>query len=149
MDGHGDRFDWETLVNTTTDHAVFHALEQAFNAAMVSNDVEQIATCISGDWVLVTPERGPIAGHFILDAIKRKVLLHDSMTKQIHRIAVYGDIAIVTGRGQNTGTFHGQPIAADEWITDVYRREAPDRWACVLTHLTPALATEGTDSGPR
>ena len=46
-------------------------------------------------------------------------------------------IAVVTGRGQNTGTFNGQPIAADEWITDVYRK-VDGRWLCVLTHLTPA-----------
>lgn len=34
------------------------ALEDAFTAAMISNDVEQIAACISDDWKLVTPERG-------------------------------------------------------------------------------------------
>lgn len=30
-------------------------LEEAFNRAMVSNDVEQIARCITDDWILVTP----------------------------------------------------------------------------------------------
>lgn len=84
------------------DRAIFDVLERQFNAAMVSNDVKRIAACISSDWVLVTPERGPIAGQFILDAIECKVLL-------------------------NTGTFQGQPIAADEWVTDVYRRADRDR----------------------
>ena len=125
---------------TATDHAVFESLEQAFNAAMVSNDVTQIAACISRDWVLVTPERGPVDGRFVLDAIDNKRLQHDSMTKHVHRVAVYGDNAIVTGRGQNTGTFRGQPIAADEWTTDVDPRESGDRWVCVPTHLTPAGA---------
>jgi len=50
---------------------------------------------------------------------------------------VVGDMAWVTGRGQNTGTFDGAPIQADEYITDIYRREN-GQWRCMLTHLTPA-----------
>jgi len=125
------------MSGSEADRALFEALESAFNAAMVSNDVARIAACVADDWVLVTPERGPIDGRFILGAIERGVLLHDAMTKQTHRVVRYGDIAIVTGRGQNTGSFMGQAIAADEWITDVYRRTG-EQWRCVLTHLTPA-----------
>jgi ketosteroid isomerase-like protein len=64
-------------------------------------------------------------------------LTHDMMTKEMVRVKVYGDIALVTSRGRNSGTYNGAPIAADEWITDVYRRE-DEGWLCVLTHLTPA-----------
>jgi ketosteroid isomerase-like protein len=110
--------------------------EDNFNRAMVSNDVGRIATCISDDWVLVTPEVGPVNRTRILQVIETGVLSHDSMTKDVRRVKVYGDFAVVTGRGKNTGTFKGQPIAADEWITDVYRRV--NGRLCVLTHLTPA-----------
>jgi ketosteroid isomerase-like protein len=58
------------------------------------------------------------------------------MTKEILRIKVYGDLAVVTGRGQNTGTWQGQPLEADEWVTAIYKNEN-DKWLCVLTHLTP------------
>jgi len=58
------------------------------------------------------------------------------MTKVVTHAAVSDDIAWVTGRGQNTGTFDGAPIQADEYITDVYRRIG-DKWLCMLTHLTP------------
>jgi uncharacterized protein (TIGR02246 family) len=120
--------------------AVFDELagvEEDFNRAMVSNEVARIAACISDDWVLVTPEAGPISRTGILQAIENGVLSHDSMTKDVKRVRVYGDIAIVIARGQNTGAFKGQAIAADEWITDVYQK-VDDRWRCVLTHLTPA-----------
>lgn len=117
--------------------AEFQALEESFNRAMVSNDVERIAEHISDDWVLVTPEKGPIGRSAILDVIRRGVLTHDWMVKTIVRVQRYDDVALVTGRGQNTGTFQGLPIRADEWITDVYRREN-GRWRCVLTQLTPA-----------
>jgi uncharacterized protein (TIGR02246 family) len=114
-------------------------VEVNFNRAMVSNDVARIATCMSDDWVLVTPEVGPVSRTGMLQAIEKGVLSHDSMTKDVKRVKVYGDIAVVTARGQNTGAFKGQPIAADEWITDVYRK-VDGRWLCVLTHLTPAAA---------
>lgn len=58
------------------------------------------------------------------------------MKKKILRVKIYGDSALVTGRGQNTGTCQGQPMEADEWITDVYKREN-EKWLCVLKHLTP------------
>lgn len=62
------------------------------------------------------------------------------MTKDIDRVRVYGDVAVVTGRGRNTGTFKGKPISADEWVTDVYVKSG-NRWICILTHLTPATGT--------
>jgi len=117
--------------------AQFAELEQRFNHAMVSNDVARIADCVTDDWVLVTPEAGVVTRARIMEVIERGVLSHDSMTKQIARVKVYGDVAIVTGRGRNTGAFQGQPISADEWITDVYRK-VDGRWLCALTHLTPA-----------
>lgn len=120
-----------------TDLASFQALEDRFNAAMVSNDVTLIARCMTDDWVLVTPEKGPIGREAILQAIASGMLAHDTMSKQVVRAKVYGDTAVVTGRGANTGTFRGAPISADEWITDVYRLVNAE-WRCVLTHLTPA-----------
>lgn len=113
------------------------ALEDAFNEAMISNDVERIAACISEDWKLVTPERGPLDREVILSAIGGGALTHATMTKKAICAKVMGEVAYVTGRGQNTGTFRGAPMQADEWITDVYERRS-GVWRCVLTHLTPA-----------
>jgi len=120
-----------------SDLRTFQAIEDRFNEAMVSNDLAQIAACISEDWVLVTPEKGPVDREAVLKAVGSGILTHDSMSKQVVRAKVYGDVAIVTGRGSNTGTFCGAPMSADEWITDVYRLSQGE-WRCVLTHLTPA-----------
>ena len=111
-------------------------VEEHFNRAMVSNDVQRIGACVADDWVLVTPENGVVPGSRILHAIESGVLSHDTMTKDAGRVKVYGDVAVVTARGRNTGHFRGQPISADEWVTDVYRK-VDGRWLCVLTHLTP------------
>jgi ketosteroid isomerase-like protein len=114
------------------------AAEQAFNAAMISNDPATIRKCITDDWVLVTPENGPISAAKLLNFIATSGLTHDTMTKTTHHMQIMGDVATVTGRGQNTGWFNGTPIVADEWITDVYRK-INGEWRCTLTHLTPAL----------
>jgi hypothetical protein len=98
-------------------------VEEAFNRAMVSNDVLRISACVADDWVLITPEVGVVPRSRILHVIVR----------------VYGDVAVVTARDRNTGHFRGQPISADEWVTDVYRK-VDGRWLCVLTHLTPVAA---------
>lgn len=121
----------------TDDHKTLEEAEQAFNEAMISNDVARIAECVTPDWVLVTPERGPIPGREILAIIGSRMLTHATMTKTIQHMHVMGDVALVTARGQNTGSFRGTPISADEWITDIYHR-LDSRWRCVLTHLTPA-----------
>lgn len=112
-------------------------VEEDFNRAMISNDVARIRACITDEWVLVTPEAGVLPGSRILHVIETGELEHDTMTKDIARVKVYGDFAVVTARGRNTGRYKGQPISADEWVTDVYRK-IDGRWLCVLTHLTPA-----------
>jgi ketosteroid isomerase-like protein len=116
-------------------------LEERFNAAMISNDIQRIAECITDDWVLVTPEVGPVSRARILDAVRSGRLTHSSMSKVATHAAVIGDMAWVTGRGQNTGTFSGAPIQSDEYITDIYRRVG-DTWLCMLTHLTPVHSSE-------
>jgi ketosteroid isomerase-like protein len=111
-------------------------VEEDFNQAMISNDVAQIRACITDDWVLVTPEAGVMPGSRILHVIATGDLTHDTMTKNVGRVKVYGDVAVVTARGRNSGSYKGQPISADEWVTDVYRK-IDGRWLCALTHLTP------------
>lgn len=128
----------------TADEQALVAAEEAFNRAMISNDAGRIRQCISADWVLVTPERGPVPGAAVLDAIAGGALVHDSMSKESRVVRVLGDTGFVTGRGRNTGWFRGEPMSADEWITDIYRREN-GRWLCELTHLTPVAGPGGND----
>ena len=134
----------DPLLPDTTLSALANELaevEEAFNQAMISNDVSRISACVADEWVLVTPEAGVMSRARILRVIEIGELSHDSMTKTVSRVKVYGDIAVVTGRGENSGYFRGKRITADEWITDVYRR-AEGRWLCVLTHLTPAASPQ-------
>ncbi len=114
----------------------FQQIEDNFNLAVISNSVDEIKKCITPDWVLVDSQGGIIPQEGFFNVLQTGQLSHSTMSKKILRVKVYGDLALVTGRGQNTGTWQGQPLEADEWITDVYKKEQ-DKWLCVLTHLTP------------
>lgn len=114
----------------------FQQIEDNFNAAVISNSIDEIKKCVTSDWVLVDSQGGIIQQEGFFNVLEQGLLSHATMTKEILRVKVYGDIALVTGRGQNTGTWQGQSFEADEWITDVYKKEK-DKWLCLLTHLTP------------
>lgn len=116
----------------------FEAVENNFNQAIISNDVERISKCISNDWVLIDAQGGIISRESFIHVVEKGMLSHNTMTKEILRVKLYDNMAVVTGRGKNTGMFQGNPIEADEWITDLYRKEN-GKWICVLTHLTPVL----------
>lgn|SRR5690606_8710824 len=114
----------------------FQAIEDNFNLAVITNKVDEIKKCITADWVLVDSQGGILPQERFFYVLEQGMLSHKTMTKQILRVKVYGDIALVTGRGQNTGIWQGNPLEADEWVTDVYKKEN-EKWLCVLTHLTP------------
>ena len=114
----------------------FQHIEDNFNRAVVTNDIEEIKKYITSDWVLVDSQGGIIPQERFFEVLKQGLLSHSTMTKRVLRVKIYDNIALVTGRGQNTGTWQGEPMEADEWITDVYKKDG-DEWLCVLTHLTP------------
>ena len=115
---------------------LFQKIEDDFNKAVISNSIDEIKKCISSDWVLVDTQGGIISQESFFNVLKQGLLSHSTMTKEVLRVKIYGEIALVTGRGQNTGTWQGRPMKADEWITDVYKKDN-DKWLCILTHLTP------------
>jgi len=114
----------------------FQKIEDNFNKAVVSNDVEEIKKCISEDWVLVDAQGGIIPREKFFYVVAEGLLSHTSMTKELLRVKVYDNVAVITGRGKNTAIWQGKSIQADEWVTDIYKKEG-NRWICVMTHLTP------------
>lgn len=118
----------------------FQVIEDTFNKAVISNDCEKILACVSEDWVIIDPQGGILPQERFLSVVKQGMLKHTAMTKEILRVKIYDDIALVTGRGKNTGSFNAQPFELDEWVTDVYQKKN-DKWLCVLTHLTPITKT--------
>lgn len=118
----------------------FQEVEDAFNEAVISNNADEISKHISSDWVLIDSQGGIIQRQRFLFAVEQGLLSHTTMSKEVLRVKSYNEIILVTGRGKNTGFYKGEPIKADEWITDIYKKEN-NKWLCILTHLTPVKFT--------
>src|SRR5690625_3451743 len=82
----------------------FQKISDSFNEAVVSNNVDEIKKCITEDWILVDTPAGIIPQERFFKVLEEGLLSHSEMTKEILRVKVYGDIAIVTGRGDRKST---------------------------------------------
>jgi ketosteroid isomerase-like protein len=92
---------------------------------------------MSDDWVIVG-ENGTTSKPDFLSWVSSGDLTHETMELVGEaRIKIYGDTAVLTARVTNNGQYKNQPFSADEWTTDVFRREK-ESWTCVLSHITPS-----------
>jgi ketosteroid isomerase-like protein len=109
---------------------------KAWGKAIVANDAEAIGGFATEDWVLVTPEGGPIDSSMFLGAVRSGALTHDTFEVEVQRALDYGEVAVAIAHVTNSGSYQGAPFTADEWTTDVFVRR-DGRWTCALTALTP------------
>jgi ketosteroid isomerase-like protein len=105
--------------------------------AMVSNDATRIGSFMADDWVIVS-ERGVSTKEHFLSFVETGALTHSAFDAVGEsRVKRYGDTAVITARVTNTAFFSGQRFDADEWTSDVFRKE-DGQWLCVLSHITSA-----------
>lgn len=114
----------------------FQALEDDFNEAWTSNNTERISTFISDDWFLLEPQFGIVSREKFLRVIENAELSHVSMKKKVMQVKLLGDVAIVTARGFNKGSFRGEVFDAELWVTNIYKRENRN-WICIMTQEAP------------
>lgn len=117
-------------------------------AAMISNDADRIGSFMANEWVIVS-ERGISDKSHFLGFVRSGKLTHSNFEMVGDaRVMDYGDSAIITCRIINTAHFEGERFDADEWTTDLFVRRA-DKWLCVLSHITPAMASvpAGNENG--
>lgn len=109
--------------------------------AIVSNDAARIGEFMADEWVIVGAG-GATAKPDFLQWVASGDVTHEMMEIVGEaRIRVYGETAVLTARVVNRGHYRGAPFAADEWTTDVFRREN-GRWLCILSHITAAAMNE-------
>lgn len=112
-------------------------LSRVWMQAIATNEVAAIEPFMSEEWVLVTPQAGPVQREQFLGSIASGALVHhDMVTVGEPLVRIYGDGAVMVSHVQNRGSFQGQPFSFDEWSTDYYVRDG-DTWRCVVTALTP------------
>ena len=113
------------------------AVSAAWDAALVANDAGAVASFMADEWVFVSPS-GITPKAELIDWIAIGRLVHHAMdTVGPPRVAMHGDMAILTARKMSSGTFDGVSYTADEWISEVFVRR-DERLTCVLSHKAAA-----------
>jgi ketosteroid isomerase-like protein len=110
------------------------AAEEELTRALRDNDADGIARCLSDDWVVISA-RGQVGeGKSIFpEGIKSGFLKHTAYEVSEPRVRLYGNVALVTTKLHNAGTFGGKPFDVLERQTDVWLWK-DGAWKCVLTH---------------
>ena len=110
------------------------AAEEELTRAMRDNDADGIARSLSDDWAVISARGGVGEGKSIFpEGIKSGFLKHTAYEVSEPRVRLYGDMALVTTKVHNVGTFGGKPFDAMERQTDVWLWK-DGAWKCVLTH---------------
>jgi len=110
------------------------AAEEELARALQNNDADGIARCLSDEWVVISARGGVGEGKSIFpDGIKQGYLTHKAYEVSEPRVRLYGNVALVTTKVHNAGTFRGKPFDAMERETDVWLWK-DGNWKCVLTH---------------
>jgi ketosteroid isomerase-like protein len=113
---------------------LLHAVE-AWDRAMVENDADAIGRYMADDWAIVGPDGSVGSKARFLDLVRSGALAHDVMESHDLDVRVYGETAVVIGRGISEGTYRGARFQLVERVSSVFRRGASG-WVCVLTHLS-------------
>lgn len=121
-----------TLSDVRTETEIL-AVSAAWDAALIDNDAGAVASFMADDWVFVSPS-GITPKAELIEWIATGRLAHHAMQAVgSPRVAIHGDVAILTARKASSGTWDGASYTADEWTSEVFVRR-DGRWTCVLSH---------------
>src|SRR5690554_3626145 len=67
----------------------FQEIEDNFNKAVITNDINEIKKYITSDWVLVDSQGGIIPQERFFSVLEQGLLSHSTMTKEILRVKLY------------------------------------------------------------
>lgn len=112
----------------------------AWDEAMIGNDPLAIGSYMADDWTIIGPD-GHVGDKWtFLELVRSGKLTHDVMESHDLKVRVYGDTAVVTGRGVSGGQYQGESFHLVERTSCVFVRQQ-SRWRCVLTHLSEIAQT--------
>jgi ketosteroid isomerase-like protein len=118
----------------TVEHELIE-LSHAGDRAMVTNDPDAIGRYMADDWTIIGPEGRVGDKATFLGLVRSGILTHHTMESHDMQVRVYGETALVIGRGVSAGAFNGHPFHLVERVSSVFVRTA-GAWRCVSTHLS-------------
>ncbi len=119
------------------------ALAKESDAPFVKNDAAFFERVLADEWTIITPDGKALDKAQHLREMKDGTLKVESSETLEMKVRVYGDAAVITGRGRWKAKDKGEPIGGTVRWTDVYIKRG-GKWQCVASQVTPIAAESGT-----
>lgn len=117
---------------TSTDLDMLQALNHDYIQSVQNGNVQRFDEILADDFRCSNPDGSLIDRAAFLEQTARPVTI-SGLTEHDVEIRMFGDVAIIHARTSYTGP-DGQPGAGR--YTDVWARQADDRWLAVSAHVT-------------
>lgn len=122
------------------DKAQITELEKQSAAALVSGDFQALDSIFAEEWLLVGPAGEVMTRKFIFDQLRKGDLKFTGYDLGDMVIRIFGDTAVVVGRGTPRGEWNGEKFEEKEVFSDTFTRVG-GKWRCVMSHSS-AIAEE-------
>lgn len=116
-------------------------IADAWDKAIVRKDISAIANTMRDDFRQIRENGSVVDGKTFLDDIAAPQLTIDPYTVEDFDVRVYGDVALLSGRTNMTGSYDGQPFSAHYRYIDVYVKTGT-RWKVASVQISPILRKE-------
>lgn len=118
-----------------SDRAQLQEIEKRCATSLVNSDFKALGEIFADEWTLVSDGQ-VISREQIFAQLKSGDLKFNAYELGELNVRIFGDTAIVIGRGSPHGEYHGQKFEEAEVFTDTFIR-AGDGWRCILSHSSP------------
>lgn len=115
------------------DKAQLAEIEKQSAAALISNDFQALGSIFAEEWILVGPSGEVMTRHFIFEELRKGDLKFTGYEMGGMEIRIFGDTAVVVGRGTPRGEWNGEKFEEKEVFSDTFIRVG-GKWRCVMSH---------------
>ena len=111
-------------------------LEREVGEALARRDVEALRRFFADDFIGINPMSLVVTKADVLAQIGSSDYEPESIVNEVHRVRVFGDVAVVLAQGTAKGKHKGQRADMTFMYTRIWvKRDAP--WQAVAAHASP------------
>jgi len=110
-------------------------LENDWAKAGLAGDAAALEKLLVPDYVYTNQDAEMASRAEMVAGMKSGTTKYDTFTVGDMKVHVYGDAAVVTGKGHIKGTENGKPIDEQIRFTDTWVKR-DGRWVCAATQVT-------------
>lgn len=116
---------------------IFQKIENELNGAYEKNDLRKVEELLSDQWTILESSTGLSDKEQFIKAIENGKLVHTKMIKEVKKVKLFNNFAIVISKGRNEGQYLDKPYNSEQWVTNIFIKEETN-WICVMTQEMPA-----------